>query len=639
MTATKKPGKPGPSAKRKPASTPNHGYDAGAGKPILGVDLKGELLDIPIDSIIDPAGPADRMARPGDEAAISQLARSMAECGQLQPVMLEQLVDGRFCRVFGRRRIAAARSLGWPTIRASVVQPLPDDVRRTVVAIENVQRQDLTPAEETLAVDELMLLQAPAAARQLARPLLDGCGAWSGRLITAETAAEITTHAGRHDLLLDYRVRGLAAELVAAMLGKPASWVRDRLYIGRLSDHSKKLVLEGKLPLAHAREISKVADEKRRDELCKAYAAGGSDSISDDEPGKLEELQEEVRRCVFALHVVPWNRSVAFAGRGPCEGCQHNSATNPGLFEGGGEVSLDMVGGRGTYDRSAADSAKVVGAGICTLPSCYAEKLRATKAAVSAAAKRIVEGGTSAGSAKVPAFVSPAAVDAKVRDRKKALSSRGRQKRGSKPAAPSAEQLRREARENAERKWHAEMEKRAREIEPKIAAKLLANPGTWAVYTLLRLTKIYEGTHHYQSEKRQRAADSPAMAALLKHLQKPGWDAVVAIAKECDRRSDLLRIYSDGRSGMAEKFAAALGIELMPAPTLESFLPKEPNQEKAQAEKPATKSGKAGAASRFSARSTAARSTRRSGGKASPARKPAADPAGDETHESVENDE
>ena len=140
---------------------------------------------------------------------------------------------------------------------------------------------------------------------------------------------------------------------------RTASWVRDRLYIGRLSERSKELVLAGKLPLAHAREISKVADDKRRDDLCKAYAAGGSDSISDVEAGQLADLQMEVRRSVFSLHVVPWQRHVAFAGRQPCEGCPHNSATNPGLFEGGGAVSLTMVGGRGTYDSESAGSEKV----------------------------------------------------------------------------------------------------------------------------------------------------------------------------------------------------------------------------------------------------------------------------------------
>ena len=589
-------------------------------KPILGVDLKGELIDVALDHVIDPAGPSDRLARPGDEAAIEQLARSMGECGQLQPVMLERLVDGRFCRVFGRRRIAAARRLGWTTIRASVVPPLPDDVRRTVVAIENVQRQDLSPAEETLAVDELMQLQAVAAARQLGKPLLEGCGAWSGRMIDATGARDMVEASAkeqaavRHDLLLDHRVRAIASELVAAMLGKPASWVRDRLYIGRLSEKSKALVLTGKLPLAHAREISKVADEKRREDLCRAYAAGGSDSISDVEAGKLEELQMEVRRSVFALHVVPWQRHVAFAGRQPCDGCPHNSATNPGLFEGGGDVSLSMVGGRGTYASESASSEKIAAAGICTMPACYADKLRAAKAAISAASKRIVDSGKKPADAKVPEYVAPAALDRKVRERRSLHGPKGKKEAQRRQAerAPSRQQLEAEARRKAATEWAEAMRKRAQEIEPKIAGKIMATPGLWSVYMLFRKTKIYEGTHHYSAEKAARAANSPAMVSLLKTLAAPNWAAICKIEKDCGRRFGLLDAWRDGPSGMADKIARALGIEVGEPPTLESFLPKDLRTPASESPAP-----KPGAASKSSAPSKAARSAKRSGGKAS----------------------
>lgn len=543
-------------------------------KPILGVDLKGELLDVPLEVVIDPAGPADRLPRPGDDAAIEQLARSMAECGQLQPVMLERLVDGRFCRVFGRRRIAAVRRLGWATIRASVVPPLPDDVRRTIVAIENVQRQDLTPAEETLAVDELMLLQAIPAARQLGKPLLEGCGAWSGRTASAATSFEEAGAEAKaalsHDALLDHRVRGIAAELVAAMLGKPASWVRDRLYIGRLSDKSKRLVLEGKLPLAHAREISKVADEKQRDELAKDYAAGGSDSIGDTEAGPLEDLQEEVRKSVFALNVVPWQRGVAFAGKRPCDGCPHNSATNPGLFEGGGAVSTHMVGGRGTYDSADATSAKVAEAGICTLPACYADKLRAAKAAIGATAKRIVDGGKKPADAKVPAYVSPAALEAKVRQRRSLEKPKAPKKAG-----PTPQQKAAEAKRDAKDKVEEEMRDRVEKVEPLVAKALAKIPGAWSLFKVFMDNELVRKT---QGSDRAKAMASPGLKRLLDLLAKPSLEAFAEMEKGCGRKYDLFISWYDGTSGLAEAVAEALGIdveaEIGPRPKVEDFLPK-----------------------------------------------------------------
>jgi len=577
-----------------------------ASKPILGVDLKGELIDVALEHVIDPAGPSDRLARPGDDTAIAQLARSMSECGQLQPVMLERLVDGRFCRVFGRRRIAAARSLGWKTIRASVIPPLADDVRRTVVAIENVQRQDLTPAEETLAVDELMLLQAFAAGKRV--KALMPMGRDAGRvvddaLIEKCLASGDAVHFRK--LLLDVpAVRLEASEQVAAMLGKPASWVRDRLYIGRLGERAKELVLKGNLPLAHAREISKVADSKRRDELAKDYAAGGSYSISKVEAGKLEDLQEEVRRNVFSLHVVPWQRHVVFAGKPACDGCPHNSATHPGLFEGGGDVSLTMVGGRGTYDSASASTAKVAAAGICTLPSCYADKLRAAKTAISGAAKRIVDSGAKPAAARVPEFVAPAALEAKVNDQRKLKKSGASRSASRKKAAPTAAEKAAEALRDAKAKWHDAMRAKADELEPKIAAAVLKTPGLWTVYTLLRKTKLFESTQHHQSEKARRAAESPAMATMLKLLAKPSWETVLKLEKDCGRRYGILDNWRDGPSGMALKLAAALGIEVEPEPKVEDFLPKDQRPTAAVPESSAT--------------SKAGRSTKRSGKKASP---------------------
>ena len=227
--------------------------------PILGLAIEAEPAVVRIGWIEDPELAPDRMLRPGDEEAIEGLARSMLEVGQLQPVLLERIGKDRYRRVFGRRRIAAAQRLGWTTINAVVTPPLTADQRRDVVAVENIQRQGLTPVEETLAVGDLMRHRAIPAAVQLARPLGPECGAYAGKVIDSalvmdlQEASSPAQEAAKHDVLLDPRVRARAAEQVAAMLGKTVAWVLDRLYIGRLGEKSRRLVHEGKLPLTHAR--------------------------------------------------------------------------------------------------------------------------------------------------------------------------------------------------------------------------------------------------------------------------------------------------------------------------------------------------------------------------------------------------
>lgn len=566
---------------------------------ILGVDLKGELVDVELTKVIDPAGTPDRLARVGDDVAIENLARSMRETGQLQPVMLERLADGRFARVFGRRRIAAARKLEWTHIRASVVNPLPDNVRRTIVAVENVQRQDLTPAEETLAVAELMELQAFAAAIQYGKPLIDGPIEWEGSAVSPAMVESVPAKAWgnwRALVLRDHNVRNIAAELVAAMLGKAASWVRDRMYIGRLDEAGRKTVLDEKLPLAHAREIAKVSDESLRKRLAKDYAAGGSDSISDTEPGPLEDLKHEVRKHVFALWAAPWNPEVPFAGKTACAGCQFNSATNPGLFEGGGKVSLTMIGGRGTWDASEADSVKVREGGICTMPSCYQEKLRAAKGAISTHAKRIVELEISAKKAKggkqakiagvspkqtvqglladakdrVPEYVKDSALAKKIEERRK-LRATSRPKVHSDPKAKERAELE-EAKRQASRKLRDARTVRVKKLETAIIDSLKTTPGSLAFMHLVVETGPWKKAMGNGPTAR-KAAHGPELQQLLRLVQSPSLEGLVKIEKAGGFKFGLLDPWHMEDKELVDVVATAMGIDLGKAPTLDQFLP------------------------------------------------------------------
>ncbi len=548
--------------------------------PVLGLDVRDELQHVPVDSILEPPGTPDRQERPGDQEATRQLAESLRECGQLQPILVERLEDGRLVRVFGRRRLAAARLLGWASVLAVVTPPLSPDARRTIVAVENVQRLDLSPAEETLAVDDLLHLQAFAAARQLGKLVGPMCGGLANLIITKEIDDKIKGDlraASAHDLLNDPRVRAIAVELVAAMLGKPASWVRDRMYIGRLSDKAKALVRDGQLPLAHAREIAKMADAQMREALAIDYAAGGCESLSDAEAGSLDDLKDEVRRGVFSLHVVPWDRNVPFAGKPACVECPHNSCNTPGLFEHGGAVSTRMVAGLGDFDSACATHERVQEAGICTLPSCYQTKLRESKNAIANAAKRIVDGEKSKAEARVPAFVDPKALEAKVKDRRASVKAAGKRPIGSGSAPASAkdkaQEAAKKARDEAIGKWENAMSARARSLTPKLAKALAKTPGAWAMLSLFRESKMYAASQGGAS-KGERIVRSPGMASLLKHLAAPSMEGVLAMEKECGRQFDLLEPWYDGRSGMADAIAKAMGIDLGPIPTVEDFLPK-----------------------------------------------------------------
>ena len=98
----------------------------------------------------DPAQPR----RTFDEDSLRQLAATMDERGQLQPILLRRHPDhrGRWIIVAGERRWRAAGSLGW----ASLLAIEHDGDPEVTSLLENLQRVDLTVVEEARGLRSLM---------------------------------------------------------------------------------------------------------------------------------------------------------------------------------------------------------------------------------------------------------------------------------------------------------------------------------------------------------------------------------------------------------------------------------------------------------------------------------------------------
>lgn len=89
---------------------------------------------------------ADTPCRAGEGESFEQLRTSIRERGILQPPMVTPDGNGNFLPVLGRRRIAAARSLGLEAIECQVADL--DELERKLAEIdENTCRRDYTSAE------------------------------------------------------------------------------------------------------------------------------------------------------------------------------------------------------------------------------------------------------------------------------------------------------------------------------------------------------------------------------------------------------------------------------------------------------------------------------------------------------------
>lgn len=85
-----------------------------------------------------------------DAEAIGALARSIADAGVIQPVILRPLADGRYELIAGERRWRAAREAGLELLPA-LIRDQDEAERLQTALIENVAREDLNPVDEARA--------------------------------------------------------------------------------------------------------------------------------------------------------------------------------------------------------------------------------------------------------------------------------------------------------------------------------------------------------------------------------------------------------------------------------------------------------------------------------------------------------
>lgn len=274
-----------------------------------------ETRDIPLELIIRDTK-NHRMDSEAARKAIEELATSMRHHGQQVPVLVwdQDVTGGGLNLVYGFRRVAAAELLGWKTIRSEVIEDCtPADVQR-LRTIENLDRADLNPVEEALAISELL------------------------------------TAVG-HDCDPE-----MAIERVAAMLGRSPGWVRDRSYLMRLSPKCQEMIAEGKLLLGHARAIARVADLDAQDQLAEWSKVGDDGTCHQ----RLDHLHTLVSQRMNSLKIAAWKLELPVAGKPACKTCSHNSSNDAHLFDDQGTHPEMYCMNPGCYEAKAAAAEKAI---------------------------------------------------------------------------------------------------------------------------------------------------------------------------------------------------------------------------------------------------------------------------------------
>ena len=124
---------------------------------------EGELKHIPLDLI--QRGKYQPRAD-FDEAALEELASSIKSQGLMQPIVIRPIGPQKYEIIAGERRWRAAQIAGLDSIPA-VIRMVSDEAAIAMSLIENIQREDLNPIEEALALkrlqDEFKLTQQEVA--------------------------------------------------------------------------------------------------------------------------------------------------------------------------------------------------------------------------------------------------------------------------------------------------------------------------------------------------------------------------------------------------------------------------------------------------------------------------------------------
>ena len=116
-------------------------------------DASGNRLSyLPVEQL-QPGRYQPRMAiRP---EALEELAESIRSQGVLQPIVVRPIGDQQYEIIAGERRWRASQVAGLDSVPA-LIRDVPDATALAISLIENIQREDLNPIEEAVALQKLI---------------------------------------------------------------------------------------------------------------------------------------------------------------------------------------------------------------------------------------------------------------------------------------------------------------------------------------------------------------------------------------------------------------------------------------------------------------------------------------------------
>ena len=126
---------------------------SGSTAPVAEESTGTDMREIPVD-LLQPGKYQPRSDMHPE--SLEELANSIRAQGVVQPIVVRSInSDGQYEIIAGERRWRAAQMAGLHEIPA-VVRNVPDEAAIAMALIENIQREDLNPIEEAVALQRLI---------------------------------------------------------------------------------------------------------------------------------------------------------------------------------------------------------------------------------------------------------------------------------------------------------------------------------------------------------------------------------------------------------------------------------------------------------------------------------------------------
>ena len=189
---------------------------------ILTETPKEEIIKVKLDELrSNPYQPRQVF----NEEALQELADSIKEHGVFQPIIIKKSIKG-YEIIAGERRVKASKLAGLDEIPA-IVRDFSDEEMMEIALLENLQRENLNPMEESRAYKKLI-----------------------------ETL-------------------NITQEELAKKLGKSRSYITNMIGLQNLPSSIQTMISDNKMSMGHARVLSKLENEDQQKELADKITTEG----------------------------------------------------------------------------------------------------------------------------------------------------------------------------------------------------------------------------------------------------------------------------------------------------------------------------------------------------------------------------